>query len=68
MAPTRTHKDTKPTLVAPLHVPGEIGTRQMRVAELRRLVAQGAYRVNPQRLALRILVKSLGDYSPEKRT
>jgi anti-sigma28 factor (negative regulator of flagellin synthesis) len=47
---------------------GEINARQLRVEELRRLVARGAYKVDPQKLALRILVKSLGDYSPEKRT
>ncbi len=33
--------------------------RQMRVQELRRQVAEGAYKVHPQRLALRILVKAL---------
>jgi anti-sigma28 factor (negative regulator of flagellin synthesis) len=40
----------------------------MRVEELRRLVASGEYRVDPHRLALRILCKALGLYSPENRT
>jgi anti-sigma28 factor (negative regulator of flagellin synthesis) len=31
----------------------------MRVEHLRRLVAKGAYKVNPQHLALSILVKAL---------
>ena len=30
-----------------------------RVEQLRRMVAQGAYKVSPQRLALKILVKAL---------
>jgi anti-sigma28 factor (negative regulator of flagellin synthesis) len=33
--------------------------RQVRVERLRQLVASGNYRVSPQRLALRILVKAL---------
>jgi hypothetical protein len=63
---SRTH--TKPALVAPAPAPDETNPRQLRVEELRRLVARGEYKVSPQKLALRILVKSLGDYSPEKRT
>lgn len=35
--------------------------RQARVAELRRLVASGGYRVEPQKLALKILVRALRD-------
>jgi anti-sigma28 factor (negative regulator of flagellin synthesis) len=31
----------------------------MRVEDLRRMVASGAYKVSPQRLALKILVKAL---------
>jgi anti-sigma28 factor (negative regulator of flagellin synthesis) len=46
----------------------EIVVRQLRVEELRRLVACGAYKVDPQRLAMRILFKAFGGYSPEKRT
>jgi anti-sigma28 factor (negative regulator of flagellin synthesis) len=46
----------------------ETTARQARVEELRRMIAKGTYTVSPQRLALRILVKSLGDYSPENRT
>jgi anti-sigma28 factor (negative regulator of flagellin synthesis) len=34
-------------------------SRQARVEELRQLVAKGAYKVSPQRLALKILVKAL---------
>jgi anti-sigma28 factor (negative regulator of flagellin synthesis) len=37
---------------------GDIG-RQARVEELRRMVAGGRYRVDPYRLALRILVRAL---------
>ena len=33
--------------------------RRARVEHLRRLVATGAYKVSPQRLALKILVKAL---------
>ncbi|HEY5282796.1 MAG TPA: flagellar biosynthesis anti-sigma factor FlgM [Polyangia bacterium] len=33
--------------------------RQVRVEHLRQLVAKGEYKVSPQRLALRILVKAL---------
>ncbi len=46
----------------------EVVARQVRVEELRRLVATGAYKVDPRRLALRIWAKAFGRYSPEKRT
>jgi anti-sigma28 factor (negative regulator of flagellin synthesis) len=36
--------------------------RQMRVQHLRQMVAQGAYKVSPQRLALKILVKALREH------
>lgn len=52
----------------PPGVRAEVVARQARVEELRRLVAKGAYKIDPQRLALRILVRSLQRYSPEKRT
>lgn len=42
--------------------------RQVRVEELRRLVAKGAYTVDPRRLALRIWAKAARRHSPEKRT
>jgi len=42
--------------------------RQARVEELRMLVKRGAYKADPRRLALRILLKSYETYSPEKRT
>jgi len=37
----------------------EAVARQMRVQTLRQLVANGTYKVSPQRLALKILVKAL---------
>jgi anti-sigma28 factor (negative regulator of flagellin synthesis) len=40
-------------------VHAEAIARQSRVEELRRLVAKGQYKVSPQRLALKILVKAL---------
>ena len=54
---------------APLsHTRPEMITREMRVEELRRMVARGDYKVDPQRLALRVLCRALGVYSPENRT
>jgi len=38
-------------------------SRQLRVEQLRRQVAEGTYKVHPQRLALKILVKALRDQS-----
>jgi anti-sigma28 factor (negative regulator of flagellin synthesis) len=38
---------------------GEEIARAVRVEELRRLVASGRYRVEPQKLALKILAKAL---------
>jgi anti-sigma28 factor (negative regulator of flagellin synthesis) len=38
-------------------------SRRIRVEELRRQVAEGTYKVHPQRLALKILVKALRDQS-----
>lgn len=43
-----------------------VSARQLRVEELRRLVAKGAYKVDPRRLALRILVKAVAGYCPDK--
>jgi len=57
-----------PTTSAPPAASAETVARQVRVAELRRLVATGAYKVDPRRLALRIWAKAAGRYSPEKRT
>jgi anti-sigma28 factor (negative regulator of flagellin synthesis) len=37
----------------------EVIARQTRVEHLRQLVARGDYKVHPQRLALKILVKAL---------
>lgn len=36
--------------------------RQARVEELRRMVAAGRYRVDPYKLALKIMVKALGNH------
>ena len=44
---------------APLGVNADVIARQVRVEHLRQLVAKGAYKVSPQRLALKILVKAL---------
>lgn len=44
---------------APIGVHAEAIARRSRVEELRRLVAKGQYKVSPQRLALKILVKAL---------
>lgn len=46
---------------APLGNNAAAVSRQIRVQELRRQVAQGTYKVYPQRLALKILVKALRD-------
>jgi anti-sigma28 factor (negative regulator of flagellin synthesis) len=37
----------------------EVVARQVRVEQLRQMVAMGTYKVSPQRLALKILVKAL---------
>jgi anti-sigma28 factor (negative regulator of flagellin synthesis) len=44
---------------APLGLNADAVARQMRVQHLRKLVASGTYKVSPQRLALKILVKAL---------
>jgi anti-sigma28 factor (negative regulator of flagellin synthesis) len=67
MALIKTHRAHGNTTAAPLDTRPEVVTREMRVEELRRLVARGDYKVDPQRLALRILCRALG-YSPENRT
>jgi anti-sigma28 factor (negative regulator of flagellin synthesis) len=53
----------KGPLSAPSGGNAESVSRRMRVEELRRQVAQGTYKVYPQRLALKILVKALRDRS-----
>jgi anti-sigma28 factor (negative regulator of flagellin synthesis) len=68
MALSKDHRARIATIPAPLGAQAEIVARQARVEELRRLVAQGAYKIDPRRLALRILVRSMARYSPEKRT
>ena len=67
MALIKTHRAHGISAAAPPQGP-EVVSREMRVEELRRLVASGEYRVEPHRLALRILCKALGLYSPENRT
>lgn len=49
----------KPPTAAPLGAHAEAVARQTRVEHLRQLVARGEYKVSPQRLALKILVKAL---------
>jgi len=44
---------------APLVENIEVIARQTRVEQLRQMVATGTYKVSPQRLALKILVKAL---------
>jgi anti-sigma28 factor (negative regulator of flagellin synthesis) len=68
MALTRTHRAHGISTAAPSDARPEVVTREMRVEELRRLVAKGDYKADPQRLALRILCRALGVYSPENRT
>jgi len=68
MAPSKVARERKAPVSAPPGPTAEIVARQVRVEELRRLVAQGNYKVDPRRLALRIFVKAMGRYSPEKRT
>jgi|WetSurMetagenome_2_1015567.scaffolds.fasta_scaffold333575_2 anti-sigma28 factor (negative regulator of flagellin synthesis) len=59
MALSKEHQAGKsPTFVAQGSTV-EVIVRQARVEELRQLVAKGAYKANPQRLALKILVESL---------
>lgn len=65
MALTKTHRAST---AAPTDMRPEVVTREVRVEELRRLLARGDYKVDPQRLALRILCRALGVYSPENRT
>jgi anti-sigma28 factor (negative regulator of flagellin synthesis) len=48
---------------APLADSAESVSRQLRVEQLRRQVADGTYKVHPQRLALKILVRALRDRS-----
>ncbi len=68
MAPSKALREQKARISAPPSAHAEVVARQVRVEELRRLVAQGAYKVDPRRVALRIFVKTIGTYSPEKRT
>ena len=44
---------------APFGANAEAIDRQSRVEQLRQMVARGTYKVSPQRLALKILVKAL---------
>jgi anti-sigma28 factor (negative regulator of flagellin synthesis) len=53
----------KGPLSAPSTASAESVSRRIRVEELRRQVSEGTYKVHPQRLALKILVKALRDQS-----
>jgi hypothetical protein len=68
MAPSKVAREFKAAIPVPPGPSAEVLARQVRVAELRRLVAEGAYKVDPRRLGLRIFGKAMGRYSPEKRT
>ena len=59
MAPSENFQLRKAPAKAPLGMNADAVARQMRVQHLRRLVANGTYKVSPQRLALKILVKAL---------
>jgi anti-sigma28 factor (negative regulator of flagellin synthesis) len=59
MAPSENIQYRKAPAKAPLGMNADAVARQMRVQNLRRLVASGTYKVSPQRLALKILVKAL---------
>lgn len=52
-------KKTVPGKEALISTPGADTERQFRIEELRRQVASGRYRVEPYRLALKILVRAL---------
>lgn len=52
-------KGLSKTRMALAGTPAEQIARQARVQELRQLVAAGRYRVEPNRLALKILVRAL---------
>jgi anti-sigma28 factor (negative regulator of flagellin synthesis) len=59
MAPSENFQLRKSPAKAPLGMNADAVDQQMRVQHLRQLVASGMYRVDPQRLALKILVKAL---------
>ncbi len=59
MAFSENLRSRKQPAKAPLGANPEVIARQVRVERLRQLFASGNYRVSPQRLALRILVKAL---------
>lgn len=59
MAPSENLQLRKGPTRAPLGMNTETMDRRARVEHLRQMVANGTYRVSPQRLALKILVKAL---------
>jgi anti-sigma28 factor (negative regulator of flagellin synthesis) len=59
MAPLEQSQLRKQPAKAPLGANVRAVARQTRVEELRQAVAKGSYKVSPQRLALKILVKAL---------
>jgi len=59
MAPSEDIQLRRGPARAPLGMNAEVVARRVRVEQLRLMVAEGAYKINPQRLALKILVKAL---------
>jgi flagellar biosynthesis anti-sigma factor FlgM len=59
MTPSVDTQLRKGPAAAPLGARAGAVARQIRVQQLRQAIAQGTYKVNPQRLALKILVKAL---------
>ena len=68
MALTKDPRAHRTSVAAPPQARVEEVAREIRVEELRRRVANGTYKVDAQRLALRILCRALDIHSPEKRT
>ena len=62
MALTEQLRIRKHAARAPFGANAEAIDRQVRVQQLRRMVAEGTYKVSPQRLALKILVKALQEH------
>lgn len=59
MAPSEGTQLRKQPAKAPFGANAQAIARQARVEQLRQAVANGSYKVSPQRLALKILVKAL---------
>ena len=59
MAPSENLQLRKGPARAPLGMNADQVARRIRVEQLRQMVAEGEYKVSPQRIALKILVKAL---------